>query len=525
MVVVIATTDVHGRVTHWDYEFDREAPWGLTRAATVIDSLRRAYPGSVVVVDAGDLLQGNSFAAYFATVRPVEPNPVVAALNALGYDALVPGNHDFDFGLGFLERASSRAAYRVVAANVFRLPDRTPLFPGTAMVERGTVRVGIAGLTTPGVMVWNRQHLTGRARVEPILGHTERALEELRAAGADLKLVLVHSGLSGESSYDTVGVGAENAAVGLAYLRVKPDLVVVGHSHRRLRDSVIEGVHFVQPDPWARSLSVVKVVLVGDSAAGSWAVERIQAELVGLDRVPPDSAMSRRLALAHEEVREWVSKPLATTRERWSARYARVEDTAIIDFINYVQRQATGAQLSATAAFNVQAGFGPGPIRIRDVAALYPYENTLKAVKIDGATLVWYLEKSALYFRTFRPGEPIINDSVPGYNFDIISGISYVIDLSRPPGSRIRDLQYRGRPVLPTDTFTLALNSYRQAGGGGYDRLKDLPVIYDRGESLRELLIEAIRSRVALNPADYFEPSWKLVPAEAQAAARRVYAP
>lgn len=523
-MVLVATTDVHGRVMHWDYEADREAPWGLTRAATVVDSLRRAYPGRVLLVDAGDLLQGNAFAAYFATVRRVDPHPVVEAMNALGYDAAVPGNHEFDFGLEFLERATAAAKYRILAANVFRLPQRSYLYRPAAMVERGTVRVGVVGLTTPGVMVWNGGHLRGRVVVEPIVPHAERVLQELEAEGAHVKVALVHSGLDGGSSYDTLGVGPENVAAALAGLLVKPDLVIVGHSHRRLRDSVIEGVHFVQPDPWARSLSVVHVWLMGDSAAGRWRVDRIFGELVSLGGVRPDPAMTGRLSPAHEEVREWVSRPIAFTAERWSARYARVEDTPIIDFINRVQQEVTGAQLSATAAFNVQAGFGPGPIRLGDVAALYPYENTLKAVKIDGATLKWYLEKSALYFRTFKPGEPIINDSIPGYNFDIVSGVSYSIDLSRPPGSRIRELRYRGRPVMPADTFTLALNSYRQAGGGGYDRLNALPVIYDRGESLRDLLVEAMRRAGELRTSDYFEPSWQLLPKEAREAARRAFA-
>ncbi len=522
-IVVVATTDVHGRVTHWDYESDREAPWGLTRAATVLDSLRRVYPGQVILVDAGDLLQGNPFAAYFATVRRVDRHPIVEAMNALGYDAVVPGNHDFDFGLEFLERASAGAKYSIVAGNVFRLPRRSFLYLDGAIVERGTVRVGVAGFTTPGVMIWNGGHLRGRVVVEPILKHADRSLRDLEGRGAHLKLVLIHSGLDGESSYDTLGVGAENVAATLAGLAVRPDLVVVGHSHRRLRDSVIAGVHFVQPDPWARSVSVMQVVLTGDSAAGRWRVERIAGELVSLENVDPDPRLKERFASAHEAVREWVSRPIATTRERWSAQFARVEDTPIIDLVNRVQQSVTGAQLSATAAFNVQAGFGPGPIRLGDVAALYPYENTLKAVKIDGATLKWYLEKSALYFRTFRPGEPIVNQSIPGYNFDIVSGVSYSIDLSRPPGSRIRDLEYRGRAVTPADTFTLALNSYRQAGGGGYDRLRQLPVIYDRGEGVRDLLVEAIRRAGELKISDYFEPSWKLLPPQAREVARKAF--
>ncbi|MBI3981784.1 MAG: 5'-nucleotidase C-terminal domain-containing protein [Gemmatimonadetes bacterium] len=528
-VVVVATTDVHGRAMHWDYETDREAPWGLTRAATAIDSLRRLYPDRVVLVDAGDLIQGNPFAAYFAIVEPVDPHPIVDALNALGYDAAALGNHEFNFGVDVLTRALAGATYAIVSGNVYGLPRDSVAYQRVVVVERGGVRVGIAGFTTPGVMVWDRANVRGRVLVRPIVPEVAPSLARLSEERAELKVAVVHSGLGGGSSYDTAGVGEENVAVRLAVLPDRPHLVVVGHSHRRIADSVINGVHFVQPEAWARSLAVAHVSLVRENTPragpGPWRVTRIRGEQVPLAEVPPHPGVVRRLEQAHERVRVWAGSALGTVDEEWNARYARAEDTPVVDFVNEIQRRVSGAQLSATAAFNTQAVFAPGAVRLRDVAALYPYENTLKAVRIDGATLARFLEKSATYYYQFPGDGRIVNESIPGYNFDIVSGVSYAIDLSRAPGSRIVQLTYEGRLIEPTDTFTLALNNYRQGGGGGYDMLPGLPVVYDSDVSIRDLLVDAIRRAGTLRPADYFKESWRIIPPEAAVRAREAFEP
>src|ERR1051326_2103851 len=347
-IVVVSTTDVHGRATNWDYVADREAPWGLDRAATVVDSLRRQFPGKVVVVDAGDLIQGDPFALYFGSVHPVDPNPLIDALNAIGYDAWTPGNHEFNFGVAALERATSGAAFASVSGNIYRLPQDTFAYPTSVVVQRDSVRIGITGFTTPGVMLWDRQNTAGKVRIRPISSEATRELRSLEQR-ADLKVVLIHSGMDGPSSYDPRNVGEENVAAQLAYLPVKPDLVVVGHSHRRMRDSVIAGVHFVQPDPWAQAVSVAHVWLAR-TGGGRFRVLRIEADLVPLAHVSPSPVLDRRLAAARDAARKWVAEPLAVVDGEWSARLARVEDTPIIDFVNEVQRRQSGAQLSATSA-------------------------------------------------------------------------------------------------------------------------------------------------------------------------------
>jgi 2',3'-cyclic-nucleotide 2'-phosphodiesterase (5'-nucleotidase family) len=517
-LVIVATTDVHGRVRGWDYVKDAEAPGGLSRAATILETLRAQNPGRLVLVDAGDLLQGNPFATFFGRQDQRQPQPIVDALNALQYDAATPGNHDFDFGLPLLRRAGTEATYHYVSANV----DQTsggPLFPATVVLQRAGVRVGVTGFTTPGVMVWDRAQLAGQVRVRPIAEAAPAALALLDREGANVKVVLIHAGLAGGSTYDTTGVGPENDAAVLATVTPKPDVVIVGHSHREIRDTVINGVHFVQPRNWAQSLSVVHVFVVQGK------VVSVRADLIPLRTTPELPRFARRLDAAHEAARLWAATPLGTAGPGFDGRYARVQDGALLDFINEVQRRKSGAQLSAAAAFDVM-GLPDGEIHLRDVAGVYPYENTLRAVRISGQQLRQFLEHSARYFQTYQPGvRRIIDDTIPGYNFDVVSGVNYNIDLSRPAGQRIRGLAYEGKIVQPSDSFTLALNSYRAAGGGGYAMLAGARVMYDRGEDIRELLVDEIRRVHALDARTYYRASWSIIPPEARELVRAAFVP
>ena len=525
-IVIVATTDVHGRVLGWDYVRDAATPGGLSRAATALETLRARYPANLVLVDAGDLLQGNPFATYFGRYDKRQPQPIVDALNALQYDVVTPGNHDFDLGVDFLRRAATEATYRYVSANVVDDSGKA-LFAPTVVLSRGAVKIGITGFTTPGVMLWDRAQLAAAShlRVRRIADAAPAAVAALDRAGVDLKVVLIHSGF-GSSTYDTTGVGPENDAAALAAMNPKPDVVIVGHTHREIRDTVINGVHFVQPKNWVQSLAVVHVTLAKDSArAGRYRVTGVRADLIPLANVAESPRFTQRVNAAHQAARLWAGTPIGSASPGFDARYARVQDTPLLDFINEVQRRRAGTELSSAAAFDVQRGLPEGEVHQRDVLGIYPYENTLRAVKISGQQLREYLEHAARYFNTYEPGAPrtIINDSVAGYNYDVVSGVTYNIDLSRPAGLRIRGLAYNGKIVQPSDTFTMAVNSYRQAGGGAYTMIAHAPVIYDKGEDIRELLVDEIRRARTIQAATYLHPSWAIIPEAARAAARAAF--
>ncbi len=519
-VILVATTDIHGHVVDWDYLRNQPFPGGLARVATVVDSLRNRYPDEVVLVDAGDLIQGDPFATYYSSVAPRDPHPVLDAMNAVGYDAATPGNHEFNFGLAFMDRALAAAHFPYVSGNL-RVPPRDTLaLHAYTVVLRHGVRIGIGGFTTPGVMVWDGDKLAGRMRVARIESSAGAVLREMRQ-DADLLVVLIHSGMDGPSSYDTTGVGAENVAARLTGEPIRPDIVVVGHSHREMADSVINGVHFVQPAPFAQSISVVHVDL--EHQGEGWRPVRIRGELVSLAHVPAAVRILRRLSDEHNTVLTWMAQPLGDAVGRMKAATSRVEDTPIIQFINDVQRRRAHADLSATTVFDLRGGFDDGEVTIGHIVALYPFDNTLRAIRISGERLKAYLEQSARYFYADSTGRIAVNALVPPFNYDIVGGARYQIDLSRPAGDRIRELSVRGRPVEPTDSFTLALDSYRQAGGGNFAMLKGARVVYDRRENIRDLLIAEVRARRVMRPDMYPDTLWRIVPAEAARAARALF--
>jgi 2',3'-cyclic-nucleotide 2'-phosphodiesterase (5'-nucleotidase family) len=522
-LVVAATTDVHGRLTGWDYDAGAaDTTRGLSRAATIVDSLRAANPDRVVLVDAGDMLQGNPLTLVAARIDTTRPSPVIAAMNVMRYDAAVVGNHDFGYGLATLGRAIKEASFPVLAANAY-MASGTRAYPAYVIVRRGDVRVGIVGATTPGAMLWERDNLRGRVVLRDIVPEVRTAVAEAKAKGADVIVVTLHSGLSGGSAYDTVttGVPSENVAARVAREVPGIDLVVFGHSHQEVADTVIGRTRLMQPKNWATSVGVAHLVL--EKSGGIWQVSTSRATTIQASGHAEHRAIVDAVARAHQATIAYVNRVVGSTPVTWRADSARVRDTPLIDFILEVERRAANADLASTPAFSLDASLDAGPITQAELARLYPYDNTLRAIRISGRQLRDYLEFSARYFRTFAGDTgrtvSLINERVPGYNYDIVAGADYVLDISRPVGSRLTALTVKGKPVTDTDSFTLAINNFRQTGGGGYAMLRDAPVVYDRQQEVRQLLIDEVARRKTLTPAAYFSPNWRLEPEAAVGAA------
>jgi 2',3'-cyclic-nucleotide 2'-phosphodiesterase (5'-nucleotidase family) len=514
-LVIASTTDVHGRVTAWDYYANKsETIRGLTRAATILDSVRAANPGRVILLDAGDLLQGNPLAYVAAKLSTNRSNPIIAAMNAMHYDAAAIGNHEYNYGVPYLDSAVKQATFPFLSANTYRLdPADVHAFSPWTIVDRAGIKVGVVGATTPGVMLWDAENIKGRLRFGDIIPAVRQAVKEVRGAGADIVLVTVHSGLNEPSSYDTVttGVPSENVAARIASEVPGVDLVLYGHSHKEVRGTTIGETLLIQPKNWATSVDVAHLIV--SRVGGGWHVTEKRSELVQAAGHAEDPAVLAATSSIHRETVAYVTTPIGTTPERWSADSARVKDTPLIDFILDTERKAAGSDLASTAAFSTDVTMGLGPITIAQVAQLYPYDNTLRAVRISGKQLRDYLEYSSRYYKTIpSPTAPLESDpQVPGYNFDIVSGVDYAIDVSKPVGLRLTRLDYKGAPVRDTDTFTMALNNYRQTGGGGYSMLSSAPVVYDKQQEIRQLLIDEVRRRGALKQEDYFAPNWQLV--------------
>ena len=527
-LTIAATTDVHGRLRGWDYYAGTADPaHSLAAAATIVDSARRANPDGVVLVEGGDILQGNPLTYVAARVKPTPVHPVIAAMNVMRYDAAVLGNHEFNYGVPLLRKAVAQAGFPFVAANVMDERGR-PFVAPLAWVRRKGLNVAIVGATTPGSMVWDRENLKAAGlTVTDIVPAVRERVREARRRKADVVVVLLHSGLSGPSSYDTVATGlpSENVAGRVPREIDGIDAVVFGHSHREVIDSVINGALVMQPRNWAGSVSLGTLTL--EKRKGTWTVVGRRGQSVRVDGHREDPAVLAAAATSHTNTLAWVSSPVGRTTVAWRADSARVSDMPITDLVNEVMRRTTGAELSATAAFSLDAGLDTGSITQAELSRLYPYDNTLRAVRISGAQLKAFLEHAARYYRTVgadgRAAGGITDPSVPGYNFDVVTGADYTIDVSQPVGSRITRLSVRGRDVQPTDSFTMAVNNYRQGGGGGFSMLAGAPVVYDKDLDIRQLVIEEVQRESqragTLDPARYATRNWTIEPASARAQA------
>lgn len=551
-LTLLATTDLHGRLQNWDYF--KDAPYsdrfgnkiGLSAVSTIVDDVRdERGEQSVIVVDNGDFLQGTPMTTYYAKQAPVtetgEEHPMATGYNAIGYDAQAPGNHEFDYGLDLLDSYVDDADFPVLAANVISTETGEPLLEPYTIITRKMgnkpVRVGILGLTTPGSMIWNKGHLEGKVTIEDMVTSAQKWVPRVKAAGADVVVVLSHAGI-GLSSYDTsTGLGEENPSDKIAAQVPDIDVMVLGHTHRVdaaeqfiTNEVTGERVLLTQPMYWGQSVSDVTIDL--KKIRGQWEVVDANAEHILTSTVEEDPKLIEATDPAHETTIDYVNTVIAQSVTELPATESRYRDTAIIDYIQMVQTETVtnalaGTQyaglpvLSIAAPFSRTAVFPEGDVTIRDMAGLYIYDNTLEAVVLNGAQVKDFLEYSSKYFATVAPGEtfdPETDTSVVyagqqvwDYNYDIIAGIDYQIDLSQPVGSRIENMtRADGTPVAADDQFVVALNNYRRSGGGNFPHVSTAPVVYNEMQEIRQLLIDWAVDKGTIDPADFFEQNWTL---------------
>lgn len=518
-LTVLATTDIHGNIYPYDYLTARSVPRGLAQVATLVKRVRAAEPNTLLV-DCGDTTEGTPLAYVAAWHRPTEPNPVVAVMNAVGYDAMAIGNHEFNFGLETLWRLKNEARFPWLAANVagYRGDSRRRFTP-YVIRELGGVRVALLGMVTPAVPRWEvREHYRGY-RFSGLVETARRYVPELRRR-ADVVLIIVHSGLgrdpaTGES---TPGFPGEDTVWEIAEQVSGIDAIVFGHSHQQLVGLDVNGVRLVQAKNWAQSVAELQITLER-TKAGRWQVVEKQSRLIPVDAsIEPDAGILELARAAHEETERWLNTHVAQVPVALSARTARFEDNPLAEVVERAARHFGGADVALTSVFSSWVEIPAGPLTVRQLYALYPYENQLYTVETTGAALRRALEHSAEYFQGYpvAAGQPLTNPRIANYNFDIAGGVTYSIDLSRPLGERIVDLRFEGESLAPTRKLRLVVNSYRYAGGGGYEMLRGAKILYRSGREMRELLIDYLRELGRLEPT--VDNNWRILPDAARQA-------
>ena len=518
-LAVMATADVHGWVRSWDYYRDRESPgYGLSKIATLVDSIRREYPHNLLL-DAGDWLQGNPFAEYFALQAAEEEHyPFLTVADHMDFDAIVLGNHEFNFGLDYLNRQIEMTKTPVIGANIYHHRTNDPAYPPYITKDVAGFRIAVIGLTTPGSAVWDRSRVEGELMFGDGVEAAERFVRKVKDdEDADVVIILAHSGLDGDTSYEREDLGRENFGRQVGEQVEGVDLLVLGHTHRTIESMTLDGpdgrtVGVIQPGRWASHLGIAFLELTHNEDGDVQIVDQSSVNQP-VDDVPEHSEIVALTEEPHQRVVDFVTEPLVRTDEEWSAELARMQDTPIIDLIQHVQKDVTGAQLSAAAAFNTSVTLGPGEITRGDIALLYPYFNTLYKLEITGKQLREFLEHTSQYYLTGTDdkGMPVVNQDWPGFNFDMLSGVEYVLDSRRTVGDRVTVLEYDNEPVDDDDTFTIAINSYRAEGGGGFDMLSDVPVIQEIDRSVGDMIIEYLKNEEKITYDDVFEKNWRLV--------------
>lgn len=548
-LTVLGTSDTHGNVYNWDYYKDAEYDdskhndVGIAKLATLVNQIRAEREGrATLVLDAGDTIQGTPLATYYAKQEPItstgETHPMANAMNVLKYDAVTLGNHEFNYGLPLLARWIGQLGFPALAANAINEATGKPAFLPYVMkdVRLGghgapSLRVGILGLTNPGVAIWDKGNVEGKLIFADLVATAATWVPVMRERGADLVIISAHGGDSGTSSYGPE-LPNENPVALVAEQVPGIDAILFGHAHNEVPEKFVtnletgEQVLTSEPSKWGQRLTRMDFTLTREK--GRWKVVGKSATTLNTNTVVEDPAVLAAVRGQHAKTVDYVNEVVAQSSVELSAAESRYRDTPILDFINHVQTEVVTAALAGTtyaglpvlsiaAPFSRTAVFPQGDVRIRDVAGLYVYDNTLEAVVVTGVEVKAYLEYSAKYFVTLPVGAPVnpetINDpTVPDYNYDVISGVDYDIDISKPVGQRITRLVLPGTdtPVTADAQFVIAVNNYRRSGGGNFPGIVKTQV-YNQQQEIRQLLIDWAQAKGVIDPADFFVPNWKLV--------------
>ncbi len=283
----------------------------------------------------------------------------------------------------------------------------------------------------------------------------------------------------------------------------------------------VGSVQMMQPRNWGISLGEMNFTV--SRAAGKWKLENITSRTIPVTAdVPADEAILAIGKPYHDAAEKFLSKPVTQVKTPLSMEYSRVEDTALLDAIQAVEQKESGAPVSFASAFIVGTRVPAGQMTVREVASLYPYDNTLYKIAGTGKMVREALENAARFYRTCT-GDctkgPLINPSIIGYNYDMAQGVQYEIDLRKPEGSRIVNLRYQGQPLTDEKPVDIAVNSYRAGGSGGYSMFKDAKVVWRSSEEIRDMVIRFYTEKGELPAAP--DGNWRVLPEEAHQELRR----
>lgn len=509
-VTILQTGDLHGMVNPYDYASDKVSKTSLAHAATVIKAERSKDP-NLLLLDTGDTTQAN----YIQEFLNENPNPIIGALNYLDYDAWTLGNHEFNFGFSYVTKEISEFEGVTLAGNIYKA-DGSRWIDAYHIFDVDGVKVAVFGIDAPHIPQWEKAdptHYDNMTFTSP-MEETGKILKELDGK-ADVVIGSIHYGLEGE--YGTEGVQALAETYG-----DRIDALLIGHAHAVV-DETIGGIPVLEPGSNGQYVSKVTITLTGSGSG--WTVDKsaTTGELLDCSAVTPDadflaefkSLHEKSLAMASREVGQVGKTFLDPVELLPGIPNAIIQDNPVIDLINKVQMEQTGADVSLAALFDSSSNLEAGPFLHRDSVKIYKYDNTLFAVKVTGKQLKAIMERQAGgFFNRYQSGDVTIsfNPNIRMYSYDEFAGVNYEIDISKPEGQRIQNVTYQGKPLSDTQTLVLALNNFRYGGLVSAGLLNESDVVYEGG-AVRDMITDYVASlQGPLMPE--CDNNWKIVGAD-----------
>lgn len=560
---ILSTTDIHTNIVNYDYYKDIPSnSLGLVKVSTLIQNARAEQPNTILL-DNGDSIQGTPLGSYKSSVKKLvdgEVHPSIAAMNYLDYDAAIYGNHEFNYGLEFLDEVTDDAAFPYVNANIIDSQTKELKYTPYVMIDKEvvdsngnttTLKIGVTGIVPPQILKWDKSHLEGKLEVKDSVQVVEEIVPILKKEGADVVIVLSHSGM-GDATHE---IGEED----VSYLLTKVadvDAVITGHAHQVFPGTIdasltnvnqeqgtMNNVPVVMPGKYGSHLGVIDLELEQDGT--TWDVKQGTGAVreIAKDDSDVDAELVEIVKEAHEGTLQYVREAVGTTTADIHSYFAQVQDDPSIQIVTiaqkaYVEQKIKGTAnedlpvLSAGAPFKAGTRSDPeyytfvpkGELAIKNVADLYLYDNTVAVLKITGADVKEWLEMSAGQFNQIDPSkteeQQLINTEFRSYNYDVIDGVTYEIDVTQPAkydpsgklvnenASRIVNLQYDGKPIDDKQQFIVATNNYR--ANGTFPGVRNATQVEIYPDENRQAIIDYILEQKTINPSA--DNNWTFAP-------------
>jgi 2',3'-cyclic-nucleotide 2'-phosphodiesterase (5'-nucleotidase family) len=510
-LVILGTSDVQGNIDNYDYFSDSiptsSARCGLTKIATYVNTVRASNPNTILI-DNGDMIQGTPLAYYITNLESSPENHLAGIMNAMGYDAMTVGNHEFNYGPAILNKFQETADFPLLSANI-DTTDSAYDFEPYKIKDVNGVQVGILGLTPPAVKYWEKPENIQNLKFPDPVTIANQYVPEMRAAGADIIVVAAHSGID-----ETYGYGQdENFVKYLANGVPGIDVILAGHAHALVASQVINGVLVTEPSYDGRNISDIRIKVTG--AENTWSVTEKTATAPSVADETENAAIYALNKPDHDLTVTYINTTIGTATAAFPGGFAaRIADGPMADLINQVQTESAAAagfpvDASLAALFTNQAQLAAGPIKLKDAFATYVYDNTLYVVEATGQMIKDELEWTANYFNQYyyEPTGVSVNSKVRDYYYDMWSGITYKLDVTKPAGQRVVELKLKGRPLAMNKVLRVAVNNFRATS-----QFPKARRLYQSTVEIRDLITQWITAHGTISPSDVFVKNWSLLP-------------